>query len=254
MSFIAVVPARLASTRLPNKPLLDICGKPMIVHTAERARASAASRVIIATDAPSVLAASREHGFEAILTRPDHPSGTDRLAEVVEILDLPEQAVVVNVQGDEPLVDPQLIDAVARLLQREQAASIATCASRITDVDTLFNPHAVKVVCNASQHALYFSRAPIPWARDAFAVRPEILPPGLNALHHIGLYAYRAGFLRQFGKLPQGPLESWESLEQLRALENGHTIAVHITDTHPEPGVDTPEDLERVRQVCLTRV
>lgn len=254
MSFIAVVPARLASTRLPNKPLLEIAGKPMVVHTAERARASAASRVIVATDAPSVVAVSREHGFEAILTRSDHPSGTDRLAEVVEILDLPEQAILVNVQGDEPLVDPQLIDAVARLLQREQTASIATCASHITDIGTLFNPNAVKVVCSASRYALYFSRAPIPWARDAFAHERDALPPGLRPLHHIGLYAYRAGFLRQFGNLPQGPLEQWESLEQLRALENGHTIAVHVTESRPEAGVDTPEDLERVRLACSTRV
>ncbi|HLU78285.1 MAG TPA: 3-deoxy-manno-octulosonate cytidylyltransferase [Burkholderiaceae bacterium] len=254
MSFVAVVPARLASTRLPNKPLLDIGGKPMVVRTAERARASAASRVIIATDSLSVQAAGREHGFEAQLTRADHPSGTDRLAEVVEQLRLSDDAVLVNVQGDEPLIDPRLIDAVAQLLQRDQTASMATCASRIVDPAALFNPNVVKVVCNAVGHALYFSRAPIPWARDAFAHERDELPPGLDALHHIGLYAYRAGFLRQFGRLPQGPLERWESLEQLRALENGHTIAVHVTDTHPEAGVDTPEDLERVRQACSHEV
>lgn len=254
MSFIAVVPARLASTRLPDKPLVDICGKPMVVRTAERARASAASRVLIATDTVRVQAAAQEHGFEALLTRPDHPSGTDRLAEVVERLGLPDEAVLVNVQGDEPLIDPALVNAVAQLLQGEAAAAMATCASRISSIDTLFNPNAVKVVCNAAGHALYFSRAPLPWARDAFSQDRGTLPSGLNALHHIGLYAYRAGFLRQFVKLPQGPLERWESLEQLRALENGHTIAVHICESHPEAGVDTPEDLERVRRVCATQV
>lgn len=253
MSFIAVVPARLASTRLPDKPLLDIGGKPMVVRTAERARASAASKVLVATDTPRVQAAAQAHGFDALLTRADHPSGTDRLAEVVEQLALADDAVLVNVQGDEPLIDPALIDAVAQLLQADPGAAIATCASPILDVDTLFNPNAVKVVCNAAGRALYFSRAPLPWARDAFAKNRDALPPGLNALHHIGLYAYRAGFLRQFGKLPQGPLERWESLEQLRALENGHNIAVHVCDTHPEAGVDTPEDLERVRQVVAGR-
>lgn len=252
MSFIAVVPARLASTRLPDKPLLDICGKPMVVRTAERARASAASRVLVATDTESVQTAAQVHGFEALLTRADHPSGTDRLAEVVEQLALPDEAVLVNVQGDEPLIDPALIDSVALLLQREPVAAMATCASRINSIDTLFNPNAVKVVCNTAGHALYFSRAALPWARDAFSQDKSTLPRGLHALHHIGLYAYRAGFLRQFGKLPQGPLERWESLEQLRALENGHTIAVHICETRPEAGVDTPEDLERVRRVCAT--
>jgi len=254
MSFIAVVPARLSSTRLPNKPLIDICGKPMVVHTAERARASQADRVIIATDDRSIEAAARSHGFEALLTRADHPSGTDRLAEVAESLELDDDAVLVNVQGDEPLIEPGLIDAVAGLLQRDPGAAMATCASRISSAATLFNPNAVKVVCNAAGHALYFSRAAIPWARDAFTHDRGSLPAQLNALHHIGLYAYRAGFLRQFSTLPQGPLERWESLEQLRALENGHTIAVHVTPTHPIAGVDTPEDLERVRRLCANQV
>ncbi|NLC36858.1 MAG: 3-deoxy-manno-octulosonate cytidylyltransferase [Alcaligenaceae bacterium] len=248
MSFIAVVPARLASTRLPNKPLADICGKPMVVRTAERAQASEARQVVIATDAASVQAASQAHGFTALLTRADHATGTDRLAEVVEQLALPDDAVLVNVQGDEPLIDPPLINAVARLLQNDASAAMATCASRLNDAAALFNPNVVKVVCNAAGHALYFSRAPLPWARDAFAQNRETLPAGLNALHHIGLYAYRAGFLRQFSSLPMGPLERWESLEQLRALENGHAIAVHVTDLHPAVGVDTPDDLERVRR------
>lgn len=254
MSFIAVVPARLASARLPDKPLADICGKPMVVLTAERARASGAVRVIIATDAERVLEAARVHGHEALMTRPDHPSGTDRLAEVVEQLALPDDAVLVNVQGDEPLIDPQLIDAVALLLQQDSRAAMATCASRIVDSQPLFNPSTVKVVCNAAGHALYFSRAPLPWARDAFARDRDTLPDGFPALHHIGLYAYRAGFLRRFRTLPQGPLERWESLEQLRALENGYAIAVHVTDTHPAPGVDTPEDLERVRRYCANQL
>lgn len=254
MSFIAVVPARLASTRLPNKPLLDIGGKPMVVRTAERARISNATRVIIATDSKDIETAAANYGFQSLVTRADHPSGTDRLGEVVEMLGLPDEAVLVNVQGDEPLIDPQLINAVAKLLQDNPAAAMATCASRITAPETLFNPNAVKVVCNAAGNALYFSRAPIPWARDAFNENRDQLPPDMGALHHIGLYAYRAGFLRQFGRLPQGPLERLESLEQLRALENGHTIAVHLCDTHPEAGVDTVEDLERVRRLCSDRI
>lgn len=254
MSFIAVVPARRASTRLPDKPLLDICGKPMVVRTAERARASSARRVVVATDDARIVAACASHGLEALLTRAEHPSGTDRLAEVAQQLQLPDDTVLVNVQGDEPLIEPALIDAVADMLLRDPVAAMATCASPITDARTLFNPHAVKVVCDAVGHALYFSRAPIPWARDAFAQDRDALPPGLNALHHIGLYAYRAGFLRSFSELPQGPLERWESLEQLRALENGHAIAVHITAAQPAAGVDTPEDLERVRRLCANRV
>lgn len=254
MSFIAVVPARLASTRLPNKPLLDIGGKPMVVRTAERARISSASHVIIATDSKDIETAAANYGFRSLLTRADHPSGTDRLGEVVEMLGLPDEAVLVNVQGDEPLIDPQLINAVAQLLQDSPGAAMATCASRITAPETLFNPNVVKVVCNAAGNALYFSRAPIPWARDAFNETRDQLPPDMGALHHIGLYAYRAGFLRQFGMLPQGPLERLESLEQLRALENGHTIAVHLCATHPEAGVDTVEDLERIRRLCTDRM
>lgn len=253
MSFIAVVPARMASTRLPDKPLIDICGLPMVVHTAQRARASSASRVVIATDDLRIESAAMAHGFDAMLTRNDHPSGTDRLAEVAQRLALADDAILVNVQGDEPLIEPSLINAVAELLQQDEQASIATCASRIHDRQTLFSADAVKVVCDAAGRALYFSRAPIPWARDAYAQNPDILPAELDALHHIGLYAYRAGFLRRFSELPQGPLERWESLEQLRALENGHAIAVHITPTHPAAGVDTPEDLERVRRLCASQ-
>ena len=253
MSFIAVVPARMASTRLPDKPLVDICGEPMVVRTARRALASDASRVLVATDDTRIQAAAIDHGIESLLTRADHPSGTDRLAEVAEQLVLDDDAVLVNVQGDEPLIDPSLIDAVARLLHDEPQAAMATCACPFTEAQAFFDPNAVKVVCNAAGHALYFSRAPIPWARNAFAESRAQLPDMLGALHHIGLYAYRAGFLRRFRSLPQGPLEKWESLEQLRALENGHVIAVHVTRTTPAPGVDTPEDLERVRAICASQ-
>src|SRR5690606_31162248 len=176
-----------------------------------------------------------------------HPTGTDRLAEVVARLGLPDEAIVVNVQGDEPLIDPQHIDQVAGLLADDEAASIATCASPLQDVDALFDPNVVKVVCNHAGHALYFSRAPIPWARDALAAGDRQLAPGLPALHHIGLYAYRVEFLRRYADLTVGDLERFESLEQLRALEHGYSIAVHVTPERPAPGVDTPEDVARVR-------
>ncbi|WP_323017935.1 3-deoxy-manno-octulosonate cytidylyltransferase [Castellaniella sp.] len=247
MSFTVVVPARAASTRLPGKPLLDIGGLPMVVRTARQAAQSGADRVIIATDHPDVLQAAISHGIEALATRPDHPTGTDRLSEVVQQLALDDAAIVVNVQGDEPLIDPALIDAVAALLQQHPEAAITTCAAPISDAATLFDPNAVKVVCDSRQRALYFSRAPIPWARDALKDGQQRLAPGLPALHHIGLYAYRAGFLRTFPELPPGRLEHVESLEQLRALEQGFPIFVHQTQTLPARGVDTPEDLARVR-------
>jgi len=254
MSFIAVVPARAASTRLPDKPLLDIAGKPMVVRTAEQAARSGATRVIIATDDERIRQAAADHGMQAMLTRADHPTGTDRLAEVCAQLRLDAETVVVNVQGDEPLIDPRHIDQVAQLLRASPGAAIATCAAPISDAGTLFNPNAVKVVCGADGRALYFSRAPIPWARDALAGGGRALAPGLPALHHIGLYAYRAGFLASFPALPQGPLERFESLEQLRALENGYGIVVCTTDTLPASGVDTPEDLARVRATFANRL
>ncbi|MFT0531384.1 3-deoxy-manno-octulosonate cytidylyltransferase [Castellaniella hirudinis] len=247
MSFIVVIPARAASTRLPGKPLLDLAGLPMVVRTARRAAQSGARRVLIATDHADILQAAAQHHIEALMTRADHPTGTDRLAEVVQTLSLPDEAVVVNVQGDEPLIDPRLIDAVAALLQRHPDAAITTCAAPITQADTLFDPNAVKVVCDHRQRALYFSRAPIPWARDALADGGRRLAPGLPARHHIGLYAYRAGFLKSFPQLPPGQLERTESLEQLRALEQGFSIYVHPTPTHPAAGVDTAQDLARVR-------
>lgn len=254
MSFTAIIPARAHSTRLPQKPLLDIGGKPMVVRTAEQAAHSLASRVIVATDDARIFSAVREHGCEAILTRNDHPTGTDRLSEVATVLGLDPDAVVVNVQGDEPLIDPRHINAVAELLLRSPDAAIATCATPIQDADSLFNPNVVKVVCTHNRRALYFSRAPIPWARDALADGDRVLATGVPALHHIGLYAYRCSFLSLFPSLPVGPLETFESLEQLRALENGYTIAIHITDEHPAAGVDTEADLIRVRQIFKNRL
>ena len=254
MSFVAVIPARAASTRLPGKPLLDIAGKPMVVRTAEQAAKSNASHVVIATDDINIQAAAREHGFDALLTRADHPTGTDRLSEVVTQLQLSPDEIVVNVQGDEPLIDPDQINSVAQLLAETPDAAIATCATAITEAATLFNPNAVKVVCTHQQRALYFSRAPIPWARDALANGDQTLAPGLPAWHHIGLYAYRSQFLQAYPALPSGPLESFESLEQLRALENGYSIVVHIAASHPAAGVDTPEDLARVREIFINRL
>ncbi|WP_313623152.1 3-deoxy-manno-octulosonate cytidylyltransferase [Achromobacter sp.] len=249
MSFIAIIPARTASTRLPDKPLADIAGKPMVVRTADRAALSRASAVYVATDDVRVQQAAKAHGLHALMTRSDHPTGTDRLAEAVEQLGLPDDAIVVNVQGDEPLIEPELIDAVAAKLQAHPEADIATSACPLADAEALFNPNVVKLVCSADDRALYFSRAPIPWARDALAGGERVLADGLPAWHHIGLYAYRVSFLRRYPTLPQGALERFESLEQLRAMEYGHTIVVHRASTPPAGGVDTPADLERVRLI-----
>jgi len=254
VSFVAVIPARAASTRLPGKPLADIAGKPMVVRVAERAAASSAAAVYVATDDAAIVQAVERHGYRALLTRADHPTGTDRLAEAAAQLGLDGDTVIVNVQGDEPLIDPALVDAVADLLGRRPQADIATCAGPLADAGALFNPNVVKVVCGQDDRALYFSRAPIPWARDALADGSRRLAPGLPALHHVGLYAYRASFLRRFPSLPQGALERFEALEQLRALESGHGIVVHRTEHMPAAGVDTPADLERVRAAFDYRV
>ena len=245
MRFIAIVPARLASTRLPNKPLADIGGKPMVVRTAERAMLSGASRVVVATDHADIIAACRTHGIEAQLTRSDHPSGTDRIAEVAAAMGLPDDAVVVNVQGDEPLIDPALIAATAAMVTLK--TPMATAAHAIENVQDLFNPNVVKVVLDRESRALYFSRATIPWARDAFAQDQNAMPPQYQALRHIGLYAYRNHFLQAYPSLPISPLEQIEALEQLRVLWNGISIAVHVTRESPAIGVDTLEDLQRVR-------
>jgi 3-deoxy-manno-octulosonate cytidylyltransferase (CMP-KDO synthetase) len=247
MEFIAVIPARFASTRFPGKPLADIDGKPMVVRVADQAKKSGAQRVIIATDHHDVRAAAERHGHVALMTRADHIQGTDRIAEVVAQLDLADDAIVVNVQGDEPLIDPALIAKVAHTLDSSRGAVIATAAHRIVDATEFFNPNVVKVVCDANGVAHYFSRAPIPFARDAFAQSLTKLPVDFPALRHIGIYAYRASFLKRYTALTPAPTEQLESLEQLRALFHGYRIVVHVWDGALAPGVDTQEDLNRVR-------
>lgn len=248
MAFQVVIPARYASSRLPAKPLADIAGKPMILRVLERALASGAEDVWVATDHPEILAVVEAAGGLAVQTRADHPSGTDRLAEVVETLGWSDETIVVNVQGDEPLMDPALIAAVAGELADDPEAAIATACHPLHSAEEFFNPNVVKVVCDARGRALYFSRAPIPWARDAFAVGRATLPADLPARRHIGLYAYRAGFLRRYAGLAPAPLEGWEALEQLRALWHGYAIRVLEIASAPPAGVDTIEDLERVRR------
>jgi 3-deoxy-manno-octulosonate cytidylyltransferase (CMP-KDO synthetase) len=247
MTFTVLIPARFASTRLPGKPLADIAGKPMVVRVAERAQRAGASRVAVATDDPRIKAAVEAHGIEVCLTRADHPTGTDRLAEAAQALGLDAESIVVNVQGDEPLLAPELIRAMAALAAAHPDAAIATACHAIDDPAEAFNPNVVKVVLDARGYALYFSRATIPWARDAFAADPHRVPPGLPLYRHYGLYAYRVGFLRLYPALAPAPIERFEALEQLRALWHGHRIIVKVTDGTPAPGVDTPEDLERVR-------
>ena len=245
--FVVIVPARLASTRLPRKPLADIGGVPMVVRVARGARDSGAEQVVVAADDDEIVEACSAHGVKALLTRSDHASGTDRLAEAVEQLQLHDDAVVVNVQGDEPLMPASVVRLVADTLARQTDCAIATACHPLHDSAEFFSPNVVKVVTDASGRALYFSRAPIPWSRDAFAASREVLPPGLPARRHIGLYAYRAGFLRRFPALSPSPLEQHESLEQLRAIAHGFRIAVIELEQALPPGVDTPEDLERVR-------
>ena len=245
--FTVVIPARMASSRLPNKPLADIVGLPMVVRVAQRALLSNASLVVVAADDERIVQACQAHGIQALLTRQDHVSGSDRLAEACELLNLADDAVVVNVQGDEPLIHPGLINDVADLLMQRPEASMSTAAHAIAQLEEFTNPNVVKVVLDARQMALYFSRAPIPWWRDGQAPGGFKGLPNPAPLRHVGIYGYRAGFLRLFPQLPPAPVETMESLEQLRAMWHGHRIAVHITDEAPGPGVDTPEDLDRVR-------
>jgi 3-deoxy-manno-octulosonate cytidylyltransferase (CMP-KDO synthetase) len=245
--FVVIVPARLASTRLPRKPLADIGGVPMVVRVARAAAASGAERVTVAADSAEIVDACSAHGVEALLTRADHASGTDRLAEAVELLGLADDALVVNVQGDEPLMPAAVVRRVAEALAQRSDCAVATACHPLHDAAEFFSPNVVKVVMDANGRALYFSRAPIPWSRDAFAADRDRLPPGLPARRHVGLYAYRAGFLRRFPHLPPAPLEQHESLEQLRALAHGFGIAVIELPEALPPGVDTLEDLERVR-------
>lgn len=246
--FTVLIPARLASSRLPDKPLADIAGLPMVVRVARQAARSQAVRCVVAADDERILQACAAHGVEALLTRRDHPSGSDRLAEACTLLGLPDDAVVVNVQGDEPLIDPALIDAVASELMQRPDCVMSTAAHAMADMTDFLNPNVVKVVLDRQQTALYFSRAPIAWWRDGMAdpAQRHTLPSPAP-LRHIGIYGYRAGFLRRFPQLDVAPLETTESLEQLRVLWHGERIAVHLSDHAPGAGVDTPEDLARVR-------
>jgi len=248
LRFLVLIPARLASTRLPDKPLADIAGVPMVVRVAQRARQSSAERVVVAADDARIVAACGAHGIEVLLTRTDHPSGSDRLAEACVQLGLKDDEIVVNVQGDEPLIDPELIDAVAATLASRTNAAMSTAAHAIDSLEDFLNPNVVKTVLDAQGNALYFSRAPIPWWRDGFARNgPTALPTSPAPLRHIGIYGYRAGFVRQFPALPPSPIEATEALEQLRAQWHGYRIAVHVSAHAPGPGIDTPEDLARVR-------
>ena len=246
-AFTVLIPARLASTRLPDKPLADIGGLPMVVRVAQRALASRASRVVVAADHASIVAACEAHGIQALLTRTDHPSGSDRLAEACALLQLDDDAIVVNVQGDEPLIDPALIDAVADTLASHPGTPMSTAVHAIESLEDFANPNVVKAVLDASGHAMYFSRAPIPWWRDGFLKTGMTALPSPPPLRHIGIYGYRADFVRRFPALPPAPVEGIEALEQLRVLWHGHRIAVHVSAHAPGPGIDTPEDLARVR-------
>lgn len=248
-AYSVIIPARYASTRLPGKPLLEIAGQPMIWHVWKQACSSKATRVVIATDDPRIVAACQSFGAEVLMTRADHESGTDRLAEVAAQLGLPSEAIVVNVQGDEPLIPPAVIDQVAQNLAAHPSAAMATLAEPLSDAAALFNPNVVKVVSNQQGMALTFSRAPLPWARDSFAEHPNLLPEGIPYRRHIGIYAYRAGFLADFVRWGPCWLENTERLEQLRALWQG--CQIHVADAQQAlpAGVDTPEDLERVRRL-----
>lgn len=246
MSFYVVIPARLASTRLPNKPLADIGGEPMVVRVAERALLAGAKDVIVATDDLSIVDACEKHAVKAVLTRKDHVSGTDRIAEVSAKMKWSGSDVVVNVQGDEPLIDPELISATATLVC--ETVPMATAAHRMEQPDEIFNPNFVKVVLDRFNKALYFSRAAIPWYRDGYSSQDKTFPNPFNALRHIGLYAFRNDFLQTYSSLSISPIEQIESLEQLRVLWHGYPIAVYVSEKIPEAGVDTAEDLERVRR------
>jgi 3-deoxy-manno-octulosonate cytidylyltransferase (CMP-KDO synthetase) len=250
VKFTVLVPARLKSTRLPRKVLADLGGLPMVVRVARRAAESNAARVVVAADDDEIVRACRAHAVDCVLTDPDHATGSDRLAQACRLLGLDGDDAVVNVQGDEPLIDPALIDACASLLQSRPDCVMSTAAHAIDDTSELLNPNVVKVVLDGAGRALYFSRAPIPWWRDGHAQGVSRLPEP-PPLRHIGLYGYRAGFLRRFPQLPACPLETIESLEQLRVLWHGERIAVHVSATRPGPGIDTPEDLERARKLLV---
>jgi len=246
LKFSVIIPARYASSRFPGKPLADIHGKPMVVRVAERARASGAAEVIVATDHAGIARAVEQHGYEAVMTRRAHASGTDRIAEVASRRRYPAGRIVVNVQGDEPLISPALIRRVAGDLARHRDAAMATACHPVSGARELASPNVVKVALDGAGYALYFSRAPIPWARDAFARGLRRVPRGLPVYRHLGIYAYRAGFLRAFTRLAPAAIERFEALEQLRALAHGHRIHCLVTRAAPHGGVDTPGDLRRI--------
>jgi len=246
--FHVVIPARHASTRLPGKPLLPIAGKPMVIRVAEQATLSGAQEIWIATDHQAILGMAHQHGFKACLTKDTHTSGTDRIAEVIEQQGWPDESIVVNVQGDEPLIPPELIRSVAEHLHLHPECSISTACHAIHDEAAMRNPNIVKAVLDKNGNALYFSRAPIPYPRDAFA-QQQSLPAKLPVLRHIGIYAYRASFLRDFGKLIPAEIEHFEALEQLRALYHGYKIGVFLAEQAPPAGVDTEQDLHTARQI-----
>jgi 3-deoxy-manno-octulosonate cytidylyltransferase (CMP-KDO synthetase) len=245
--FVVIIPARLASTRLPRKPLADIGGVPMVVRVARNASASGARRVVVAADSEEIVSSCSAHAVECVLTSADHPTGTDRLAEAARRLALAPQEIVVNVQGDEPMMPTAVVQQAASVLATRADCEIATAAHPIADAAEFFDPNVVKVVTDGAGRALYFSRAPIPWSRDAFAADRDTLPEDLPALRHVGLYAYRAAFLLRFPSLARPAIEQHESLEQLRALAHGIGIAVFRLSGALPPGVDTPQDLARVR-------
>jgi 3-deoxy-manno-octulosonate cytidylyltransferase (CMP-KDO synthetase) len=253
LKFVVIIPARYGSSRFPGKPLADLGGKPMIVRVADQARKSGAEEVIVATDHRGIAGAVKAAGYDAVMTRTDHASGTDRLAEVAAKRRYTARRVIVNVQGDEPLIAPALIRRVAQKLDEHPDAQIATAAHPLSEASELVDPNVVKVVLDLAGDALYFSRAPIPYARDAFASGVSAIPRGLPVYRHLGIYAYRAAFLREFTRLKPVAVERFEALEQLRALAHGFRIAVAIARSAPHPGIDTPADLERARRALRSR-
>ncbi|WP_308389979.1 3-deoxy-manno-octulosonate cytidylyltransferase [Acidithiobacillus sp. AMEEHan] len=253
MSFTVLIPARMASSRLPGKMLLPIAELPMIERVRRRALASGAERVVVAADDEQILAAVRSYGGEAVQTDARHRCGSERLAEAAEILGLPAEEIIVNLQGDEPQMPASLMHAVASALEGDAGLAVATAAVPLTHWEDLVDPHAVKVVLNAAKDALYFSRAPIPWDRDRYPLTEGAELPAGQHWRHLGLYAYRAGFLQEYARWPRAALEELESLEQLRILERGYRIRVCCSDVVPPIGVDTPADLARVRAAFSTQ-
>ncbi len=249
LRFKVVIPARYGSTRLPGKPLLDIAGKPMIAHVCERAKEADADEVVVATDDDRIFQAVQDLGIRVLMTRADHQSGTERIAEVAKLCDWSGEQIIVNLQGDEPLIPPAYIRDAAEALAGQKLAGIATLAAKISDPEEIFNPNAVKVVLNNAGYALYFSRAPIPWERDAFTCSGGEPSARLSHLRHIGMYAYTVDFLNRYCLWDASALESIEALEQLRILWNGDAIRVKIVDKTPAAGVDTQEDLLRVEHI-----